>query len=149
MSSDLIFRYTNDITLHAYWIDESAPELTLNVSHDTWTNQEVTLTAAAWDFGKGLSSVILYRINTDGTLTAVARADNLNGAQIKELSYVNTEEGIIRYKAVATDMNGNTLESYNTVYYDITAPSGTVIVKETEDGRLYFEIDITDINNGN
>jgi len=41
------------------------------------------------------------------------------------------------------------LESYNTVYYDITAPSGTVIVKETEDGRLYFEIDITDINNGN
>ena len=149
MSSDLIFSYTNNITLYAYWIDESAPELTLNVSHDTWTNQEVTLTAEAWDFGKGLSSVILYRINTDGTLTAVARADNLNGAQIKELSYANTEEGIIRYKAVATDMNGNTLESYNTVYYDITAPSGTVIVKETEDGRLYFEIDITDINNGN
>lgn len=149
MSSDLIFSYTNNITLYAHWVDEIKPEITLNVSHDTWTNQEVALTADAWDFGSGLSSVVIYRIGEEGAETPVASAKNLNGAQVKELTFTNTEEGIIRYKVVATDMKGNTSESYNVVYYDITAPTGTVIVKETEDGRLYFEIDITDINNGN
>ena len=148
MASDLTFRYTKDLPLYAYWIDESAPEITLNVSHDTWTNQEVTLTAEAWDFGSGLSSVTIYRIDEDGNEQEVAAAEDLNGAQMKELSFVNTEEGIIRYKAVAADEKGNTSESYNVVYYDITAPTGTVIVTETEDGRFHFEIDITDINNG-
>ena len=149
MSSSELFEKTEPVTLYAYWVDDILPVVNLNVSNDKWTNREVTVTAEASDFGSGLDSVQIYRIETDGTETPVASALNLNGATAKELSFVNTTEGVVRYKAVATDRKGKVAESINVVYYDITPPTGEIVNKEVNGNNFYFDIDITDINTGN
>ncbi len=149
MSSTEKYELTTGTTLYAYWVDDILPVVNLTVSNNKWTNRQVTLTAEASDFGSGLDSVHIYRVGGDGTLTPVASATNLNDATTKELAFTNTTEGIVRYKAVATDKSGNTAESYNVVYYDTKAPTGTIIDKLVEDNRFYFDIDITDINTGN
>ena len=149
MASDMIYTYARNITVYAYWEDDVAPLLTFTADHDTWTNQKVTVTAESYDYGSGLSSLTIYQIGAGNSLTPVATATNLNGLKAKTLSFVNTQEGIVRYKAIATDMEGNAVESYTVVYYDITAPSGTIVDSKVEDGKFYFEIDITDIDTGN
>lgn len=148
MSSSGKYLYTSGITLYAYWEDDIAPEITLMVSCANWTNQTVTLTADAEDYGIGLSSVNIYRILEDGTEIPVAQSSDLNGAESTTVTYENPIEGVVRYKAVATDINGLASESYNVVYYDITPPSGSIIDMEINGSTFYFEIDITDINNG-
>ncbi len=149
MHSDVIYKTVADTMLYAYWIDHFAPDIDLNVSIDTWTNQEVMLTACARDYGVGLSRVEIYQIASDGRLTLVAEATGLNGVKTKELSFTNQTEGVVRYKAVATDLNGNTSESYNVVYYDITAPHGEIVEVKINGNTFYFDINITDINTGN
>lgn len=149
MTTDKRYSYTEDTTLYAYWVDDVRPDVVSNVSIETWTNQEVMITADAWDYGGGLESLAIYRINSDNTLTEVAAVQNLNGVKFQTLSYVNITEGIVRYKAVAVDINGNIVESYSVVYYDTTAPAGNVVEEQVEDNKFYFDIDITDINPGN
>ena len=65
------------------------------------------------------------------------------------LTFVNQTEGVVRYKAVAIDTNGNSAESYNTVYYDKTPPTGNIVEFEINGKTYYFVIDVTDINNQN
>jgi len=149
MNPQVIYQNLTGITLYAYWVDTTVPEITLNVSNDTWTNQPVILEAIARDSGSGLSSVEIFRIADNGTLTSVAKATGLNGAASKTLTFVNTIEGVIRYKAVATDMEGNVSESYNTVYYDITNPNGEVIQFTINGTTIYIDVNVTDINPGN
>ena len=149
MSSTQLYHLAEGITLYAYWVDDILPVINLTVTNDKWTNSQVTLTAEASDFGSGLASVHTYRLDGDGTEIPVASVLNLKGATTKDLSFTNTKEGIVRYKAVAIDKDGNTAESYNVVYYDTQAPTGTVVDKLVEDNKFYFEIDITDINTGN
>lgn len=149
MSSSLNYTATSNTTLYAYWTDDVLPGITLTVSNNKWTNKKVTLTAEASDFGSGLDSVYIYRINGDSTEMAVASATGLNGATTKNLSFINESEGIVRYKAVAIDKSGNKAENVNVVYYDIKAPTGTVVNSQTSDNKFYFDIDITDINTGN
>ncbi len=149
MNSTEKYMLTTGTTLYAYWVDDILPVVNLTVTNNKWTNQLVTVTAEACDFGSGLESVHIYRIEADGTEVPVASVTGLNDATTKELSFTNTTEGIVRYKAVATDQKGNVAESYNVVYYDTKAPTGTIIDKLVEDNRFYFDIDITDINTGN
>ena len=149
MNPQIVYKTVADTTLYAKWVDTTAPEVTLNVSNDTWTNQPVILEAIAKDCGSGLSSVEIFRIADNGTLTSVAKATGLNGAASKTLTFVNTIEGVIRYKAVATDMEGNVSESYNTVYYDITNPNGEVIQFTINGTTIYIDVNVTDINPGN
>lgn len=146
MISDTIYKYTDDVTLYAYWVDNILPEVSLNVSIAEWTNQTVTLTADAWDFGSGLKSIQLYQISDDGSFILVDEATDLNGEKTKAISFANMTEGIIRYKAVATDMNENITESYNVVYYDITNPSGETIAADIKGTTFYLDINLTDIN---
>ena len=148
MYCDIVYKSTQNTLLYAYWIDNYAPEVSLN-GNDKWTNQKTTLTAFASDFGVGLKSLTIYRIADNGTLTAVATANNLNGAQTKELTFENTTQGVTRYKAVAVDLNGYTSESYSTVYYDTTKPTGS-LVQFTQSGNQFTVIvDVTDANASN
>lgn len=147
MASDTVFQETNSVTLYAYWVDEVPPEVMLNVSIAGWTNDAVVLTAEASDYGSGLKSLEIYRIEGDGSEVLVSSA-NLNGVKSKELSITNAKEGIVRYKAVATDVAGQTAESYNVVYYDITSPKETEIKVNITENVFDVEIDITDINTG-
>lgn len=149
MATDVIYKYEKNITLYAHWIDDILPEVELNVSSNAWTNQEVKLTAIARDEGIGLGSVVIYCVAQDGTETQVVSATGLNGTQNKELTFTNKTEGVIRYKAVATDMKGNSVESYNVVYYDKTNPVGEVTDERISENTFYLEIEVTDINTGN
>ena len=147
MASDKQYTTPNNMTLFAHWTDESAPTVTLLTNADTWTNQSITLTAEAIDTGTGLRSVQIYRVAENGTTTLVASNTNCNGTKSKvNLSFVNPTEGIIRYKAIATDQVGNTAESYNVVYYDVTAPNGEITNSGVNGATLYFELNVTDIN---
>ena len=151
MNTTQKYTLTNNQTLYAYWVDEEAPTINLLLDYDTWTNKEVTLTANASDYGSGLSSVFIYLLNDDGSLSSspVVSATNLNGATSKKLTFINKTEGVIRYKAIATDMHGLTSECINVVYYDKTAPTGT-LVEGGKNGDIFeLEFDITDINTGN
>ena len=149
MASDIIYKYTNNVTLYAHWVDDILPQVELTVNISDWTNQKVILTAEASDYGVGLKSLYIYKIREDGSLVTVASAPTLNGAKTKTLSFTNLEQGIIRYKAVVTDVNGCTAESYNVAYYDVTAPSGSDVEVEISDNVFDIELDITDINTGN
>jgi len=149
MASDIIYKYTNNVTLYAHWVDDILPQVELTVNISDWTNQKVILTAEASDYGVGLKSLYIYKIREDGSLVTVASAPTLNGAKTKTLSFTNLEQGIIRYKAVVTDVNGCTAEGYNVAYYDVTAPSGSDVEVEISDNVFDIELDITDINTGN
>lgn len=133
--------------LYAHWVDNYMPELTLE-GNDTWTNQKNIVKAVATDFGAGLKSVIIYHIADNGGLTPMAVAENLNGIQTKELLFENTMEGIVRYKAVAVDMSGNTSERYTTVYYDITKPTGSLVQFTVNGNEVSIIVDVTDANAG-
>ena len=148
MKTDVVYKQEKDMTLYAHWIDNFAPEITLNISTDKWTNRQSVLTAYAKDEGAGLSKVEIYQINADGAMTLVESETGLNGAYSKELTFINTKEGVVRYKAVAVDMSGNTVEAYNTVYYDTKVPHGTVVF-EINGTTITIELDVTDINTGN
>ncbi|MGN1155739.1 MAG: InlB B-repeat-containing protein, partial [Agathobacter sp.] len=151
MNTSQKYTLTTNQTLYAYWLDESAPIVNLLVDYDTWTNKPVTLTANAQDFASGLSKVEIYLLYDDGSISSspVASATNLNGVNEYQITYVNQTEGIIRYKAIATDVQGHISESINVVYYDITPPSGELISGGKNGNTFEFEFDITDINPGN
>lgn len=146
MSSLQVYTSAKNLTLYAYWKDETNPSIQLKKDADGWSNQTITLTANATDTGVGLKNIQIYELSKDGNLTLVKENKNCNGVAEYSLSYPNPTEGIIRYKAVATDSAGNTAEAYQTVYYDITAPKGeTIAVKKTEKS-LSFQFHITDVN---
>lgn len=148
MYSDIVYKSTQDTPLFSYWVDNYAPAVSLS-GNDKWTHDQTTIEASASDYGMGLKSLIIYRIGEDGSLTAVATADNLNGAQEKKLTFTNTTQGAVRYKAVAVDMNGNTSESYSTVYYDFVKPTGS-LVQFTQNGNQFtIIVDVTDANTSN
>lgn len=145
MACDDKYYFDSNLTLYAHWVDETAPIVILSTDAVSWTNQAITLTANAYDTGVGLKSVVLYRVLADGTLAKVAANTACNGADTITLSYVNPTEGVIRYKAVATDRNNQTAESYQVVYYDITPPQGEIIDKQISSTTAFFKVNVTDV----
>lgn len=142
MASDKIYEIDGDLTLYAYWDDDIEPTVTLTSNISIWTNRQIVLTADASDFGSGLSSVTIYQ----GSKIAAEKKD-LNGVVKFSLTYDNLQEGAISYKAVATDMNGNTSESFKTIYYDKTAPKGEELQNFSySNGKLSFDIFVSDYN---
>ena len=146
MASDIVYKLTEDSTVYAYWVDETPPVVTLRATSNTWTKSVITLTADASDLGTGLASVVIYVLDADGNAVEVKSDTSLNGAKSAVLSYDNPTEGIVRYKAVATDVAGLTSESYCTVFYDKTPPKGRVKEFNLDIKAVYFDIDVTDIN---
>lgn len=141
MASDTIYQTDGDLTLYAYWVDETPPEAYLTASNNEWTNRTITLNASATDYGSGLSSVQLYQ---DGVL--VANYQNLNGAMNKTFTFANNKEGVVLYLLVATDMSGNAVEVQRPVYYDIKAPVGTITYRFVNGNGVFFRANVTDIN---
>lgn len=147
MASDVIWKNTKDLTVYAHWVDETPPQVGLEVSSDIWTNSVITLTVTGKDSGSGLSSVVLYRVDDKGNSTEVSSKKSLNGTTSQvTFNYNNPTEGVIRYRAVATDMAGLVSEVYRIVYYDKTPPSGRVISYTINKSGMIFNIDVTDVN---
>lgn len=141
MASDTIYKKDGNITLYAHWTDETPPDVYLTSSCNIWTNQTITVNVRAIDYGSGLTSIRLY---ADGTLAAEVK--NLNGVIQKTLSIQNEKEGVILYKAVVTDVNGNKAETSLPIYYDIKAPTGKVTAYSLEENQASFTVNVTDIN---
>ena len=147
MATEQQYTYDRDITLFAYWMDDICPELSFTANYSTWTKKEITLSAKASDYGSGLSELMIYKLNPDGTENKVAQVSG-DGDKELEIVYTNEEIGITRYRAVAVDQNGYSKEAYAVTYYDVMAPTGTMVEKQDDFGKFYFEIDITDIDIG-
>jgi hypothetical protein len=145
MASSGVYPYTNNITLFAHWVDETHPNVTLDTNYTSWTNQPIHLIAKASDKGVGLKSLTLYRIMENGTLSEITSNTNCNGVSSANLSYANPTEGIVRYKAVAIDMNNLSSEVYQTVYYDITPPRGEILNHSLNTTSFFFELNVTDV----
>jgi len=148
MACDDKYLFTTNLTLFSYWVDDILPTVTLTADYGTggnWTKNAITLTATAMDEGDGLSSFVLYRLDEKQTETAVINSSALNGAKNKTLTYQNPTEGVVRYKAVATDTKNRQAIAWLTIYYDITAPSIRLNNSNTNPTALFFNTDISDI----
>lgn len=141
MASDVIYKTDSNMTLYAYWVDDTIPEAYLTANNNNWSNRTITLNVSATDYGSGLSSVILYQ---DGT--KVAEYTGLNGVMNKTFTFNNNKEGVIIYLLVATDMSGNTTEVQRPVYYDIKPPVGTINYRNVSGNVVSFRVNVTDIN---
>lgn len=141
MVSDIIYQTDSDMTLYAYWVDETPPQTYLVANINEWTNREITLTTSAYDYGVGLSSLALYQNDV-----LVAEQTDLDGAKTCSFTFANDKEGVITYKAIATDLEGNTTEIYAVVKYDTKAPEGEVVEFILDDGKVTIIVDVTDIN---
>lgn len=141
MAPDLFYQVDGNITLYAYWIDETPPEAFLTTNIDSWTNRTIQLTASAIDYDSGLASIQLYANNQ-----LVADHKNLNGLKEKSFTYQNTSEGVINYHLVAIDKNGNKSETSRTIYYDKKSPTGTVLQHTKNGNTVSITLDVTDIN---
>ena len=144
MGSDIIYQLESNLDLYAYWVDEEPPTVTLSAV-DGWSKDTITLTAESSDFGTGLQSLVIYLLDANNHATAKSSNTSLNGAKTAALSFNNPTEGVIRYKAVATDKSGKTAEVYRTVYYDKTAPALKAVESSLSGTTFFFRIHVSDI----
>lgn len=147
MATDTYYTYDHDVTVYAHWLDDVPPGLTFTANYDSWTNKQIVLTAEAEDAGSGLRQVCIYLVNADGSESLVAQKCGTTEAELTA-EFTNETVGITRYRAIAEDMEGNIAESYCVAYYDITAPTGTVMEVDESFGKFKLELDITDIDIG-
>lgn len=141
MASDIIYKTDGDMTLFAYWKDETPPEVFLTTNFDNWTNRMISLSALVTDFDSGLSSVELYCDNQ-----SVAKHSNLKGQKSNNFVFQNTKEGVIVYRLIAVDMAGNKSEISQTIYYDKKAPSGGITQHTKNGNTISITVRVTDIN---
>lgn len=159
MSTDVICKLeVDEITLYAHWVDETAPMVKLGATTDSWTDGKdangepdpLKLTVYASDFGVGLARIELYQ---EGVAEPVAVQKTPDEKSDESVVYTNAKEGVVTYKSVVYDKNGNRAEGYKTVKYDTQAPFRIKVdaqnaplkatLKET---YLGISIDISDKN---
>lgn len=143
MATDRIYQTDGNLTLYAYWSDETPPVTGLSVSTREWTNRSagIEVTGSAVDVGRGLDRVELYCGNT-----LVSQKTGLNGAKSAAVTYYHRTEGVYQYRVVAYDTEGNVSESYEAVKYDITKPTGTYSVTSGDVYNFSIQVDATDYN---
>lgn len=116
--------FEDDITVYAYWVDDILPTVTAK-AFNGWTNQPVTVTIRMQDKGSGLDASEC-KVTMDGKEIGWNKA--FSDGAITEITTtpVCSTEGIHIFEATATDMWGNVSSAMTVVYYDITAPKGSV-----------------------
>jgi len=61
-------------------------------------------------------------------------------------TYKNDTEGVIVFKAIATDMDGNTAETVKTIKYDKTKPNGSDVSYSLDGNKFSITINVSDKN---
>lgn len=141
MAGERLYQVDGDLTLYAFWKDETPPVTGLSVSTEKWTNlaEGITVFGVATDVGTGLSKIELYCGDA-----LVKSSSNLNGVKTANLTFVHKTEAVYQYKVVAYDMEGNVSESYAVVKYDITAPTSNYNISNDDKTNFSISIDATD-----
>ena len=119
--------FEDNITIYAYWVDNIPPTVTVVPSTDGWTNQAITITVRMQDKGSGLKNSECKVFMDDKEVNWTKTFSDGTTTEVKA-TFTCTTEGIHNYKAVAVDMYGNKSTAQTVVYYDCTAPKGSVDV---------------------
>lgn len=117
--------FEDNLTVYAYWVDNIPPTVTVVPTTNGWTNQAINITIRMRDTGSGLKKSGCV-IKMDGKEIGWDRwfSDGCTDEVVTTITC--TTEGIHKYEAIATDMWGNVSSAMTVVYYDITAPKGSV-----------------------
>lgn len=127
--------FLTDATLYAYWTDEVAPTVSITMESSTWTNSNDNVANGDTDDGykiefeagdeaSGVQRIEIYRENENTGSIDLIYTSYGYGAKNFSYTHIETEEGAIRYKAIAYDVDGNASgEVYATCYYDKTSPT--------------------------
>lgn len=117
--------FEDNLTVYAYWVDNIPPTVTVVPTTNGWTNQAINITIRMRDTGSGLKKSGCV-IKMDGKEIGCNRwfSDGCTDEVVTTITC--TTEGIHKYEAIATDMWGNVSSAMTVVYYDITAPKGSV-----------------------
>lgn len=117
--------FEDNLTVYAYWVDNIPPTVTVVPTTNGWTNQAINITIRMRDTGSGLKKSGCV-IKMDGKEIGWNRwfSDGCTDEVVTTITC--TTEGIHKYEAIATDMWGNVSSAMTVVYYDITAPKGSV-----------------------
>lgn len=120
--------FENDITATAKWEDDIPPTATIVRSSDKWTNGNLTVTVYIQDKGSGLNPD-KCNLTMDGkTVTWDKSSIEKGTTAMVSKEFKCTDEGVHIFEVTATDMKGNQSTAVTTVYYDVTAPRGSVTV---------------------
>ena len=149
MSGEQYYQTDGNLTLFAHWLDQTPPIVTINAPI-AWTNGKdasgnekgVQIFCKANDVGSGLDKIELYCGST-----LVASRTGLSSrekASVATIDYYNKTEGVLQFHVVAYDVAGNWAESYATVRYDSTAPTGELTVTNYDMGNYGITITTTD-----
>ena len=117
--------FEDNLTVYAYWVDNIPPTVTVVPTTNGWTNQAINITIRMHDTGSGLKKSGCV-IKMDGKEIGWDRwfSDGCTDEVVTTITC--TTEGIHKYEAIATDMWGNVSSAMTVVYYDTTAPKGSV-----------------------
>lgn len=117
--------FEDNLTVYAYWVDNIPPTVTVVPTTNGWTNQAINITIRMRDTGSGLKKSGCV-IKMDGKEIGWDRwfSDGCTDEVVTTITC--TTEGIHKYEAVATDMWDNVSSAMTVVYYDTTAPKGSV-----------------------
>lgn len=117
--------FEDNLTVYAYWVDNIPPTVTVVPTTNGWTNQAINITIRMRDTGSGLKKSGCV-IKMDGKEIGWDRwfSDGCTDEVVTTITC--TTEGIHKYEAIATDMWGNVSSAMTVVYYDTTAPKGSV-----------------------
>lgn len=143
MSGEQYYQTDGDMTLFAYWLDETPPIATITAP-TVWSNATggIQILCTAEDKGSGLDKLELYQGSNP---IPVVSKSALGGAESVNLNtYYNKTEGVVQYRLVAYDVAKNSAEAYVTVKYDTTAPNGTVTVSSWDYGNFALTVTATD-----
>ena len=134
--------FENPVTVYAYWVDNIAPNVTIVPDVSGWSNSPVTITVRMHDKGSGLN-VAEFSIYADGSEIPVTnfqiagdssiytdKASQMKNGETRDIiaTFTCDTEGIHTYRAVVTDMTGNSSSAQAIAYYDVTPPRGHVNV---------------------
>lgn len=132
-----IFEELANQTYFAYWIDETAPVISLTTPAGWSSDRDgAPVYYSAKDSGSGLKLVELTRTDADGETVVVSLgAADLTGDKKYNFDslYPHKIEGAYRYHLHVEDNAGNVKDTYGVVQYDITAPQGTDIELKDDD----------------
>jgi len=149
MSGEQYYQTDGNLTLFAHWLDETPPIVTINAPI-AWTNGKdangeekgVQIFCKANDVGSGLDKIELYCGST--VVASKTGLSSREKASVETIDYYNKTEGVLQFRVVAYDVAGNWAESYATVRYDSTAPTGELTVTNYDMGNYGITITATD-----
>lgn len=168
VENETIYTAITDTTLYAHWSDTAAPNsVMIKSATENWVNHDVLVSAEAKDSGSGIHVLSIINTLRNGMMTSV---DNISATKTfveaterATTLHTETNEGVRKFHATATDNAGNVTESTIDAYtrIDKTAPvvhrvslnfdkrsgtKGLKIINANDNGNGFTDDNVSKIN---